>query len=272
MATASSIFTERMRKAFAAVGIGVRSSATQADSSVPTIKSGSGAPSATEPAGSLYMRTGTGALYTTTGGGSWSANAAGSDFGATGLLTDVVAESTGAAGVTVDGLLIKDAAVAPVVGGAAWANLSACATGEADTILADNLADAWTLRESTTPYLTVVTSNDLERVNFKKILALPEVITIDMADAAHAIVLGTAGAAQTKLLGNVVLCDANSAGTEALTLPTAANCDGLVIIIHNTGGEDITFPDIASLTLSTTEMAIVTCDGTSWRGGVLKLT
>lgn len=32
----------------------------------------------------------------------------GADFGSTGMLTDIVAESTSAAGVTVDGLLIKD--------------------------------------------------------------------------------------------------------------------------------------------------------------------
>lgn len=61
MATNVSIFAERLRKAFAAVGIGVRSSATQRDADVPTITSGSGAPSASEPNGSLYMRTGGGA-------------------------------------------------------------------------------------------------------------------------------------------------------------------------------------------------------------------
>ena len=70
MATALSIFAERLRKAYAAVGFGVRSSVTQADADVPTIKSGSAAPTATEPGGSLYMRT-NGGLYTTAGGGTW---------------------------------------------------------------------------------------------------------------------------------------------------------------------------------------------------------
>jgi len=249
MATASSIFAERMRKAFAAVGIGVRSSATQADSAVPQITSGSGVPTASTAKGSIYLRTG-------------GASAAEVAY----VATDTVGTWTALANTAV-------ATQVATAGGESYVvNLEASATGEALVKLADNLASAFEVKQSTNSYLKFVTSNDLERVEAKKILALPEVITIDMGDAAHAIVLGTAGAAQTKLLGNVVLCDANSTGTEALTLPTAANCDGLVLIIHNTGGEDITFPDIASLTLSTTEMAIVTCDGTSWRGGVLKLT
>jgi len=39
------------------VGIGVATSIAEAESAVPTISSGSGAPSAAEPNGSLYMRT-----------------------------------------------------------------------------------------------------------------------------------------------------------------------------------------------------------------------
>jgi len=53
----ASIFAYRYRKALAAVGLGVRTSATEADASTPTITAGSGAPSASEPNGSIYMRT-----------------------------------------------------------------------------------------------------------------------------------------------------------------------------------------------------------------------
>lgn len=55
-------FAQRLRKATAAVGFGVRSSATQDDADVPTITSGSGTPSAAEADGSLYLRT-NGAIY-----------------------------------------------------------------------------------------------------------------------------------------------------------------------------------------------------------------
>ena len=53
----ASKFAYRFRKPLAAMGIGVRPAATTADSSVPTITSGTGAPGSTEPAGSVYMRT-----------------------------------------------------------------------------------------------------------------------------------------------------------------------------------------------------------------------
>ena len=53
----ASIFAYRYRKMLGAVGLGVRTSATEADASTPTITAGSGAPSASEPNGSIYMRT-----------------------------------------------------------------------------------------------------------------------------------------------------------------------------------------------------------------------
>jgi hypothetical protein len=55
MASYISLFASRMRKAIAAVGFGVRSSDTQADSAVPLIKSGSAAASASDPDGSFYL-------------------------------------------------------------------------------------------------------------------------------------------------------------------------------------------------------------------------
>lgn len=118
MATNVSLFASRLRKAFAAVGLGVRSSATQPDSTVPLITSGTGAPSAADPDGSIYLRR-DGASATTVYvrvGGAWTAVAAdGDDFGAGGIQADAVDESTAAAGVTVDGLLIKDSSVRPDV-------------------------------------------------------------------------------------------------------------------------------------------------------------
>ena len=68
-------FAYRYRKAIAAVGLGVRPAATTADADVPTVTSGSGAPTATtEPNGSIYLRTngaiGDDSLYMRIGG-SW---------------------------------------------------------------------------------------------------------------------------------------------------------------------------------------------------------
>ncbi len=77
------------------------------DASAPTLTAGSAAPSASENTGSLYIRTSTGALYRRVGG-AWE-----TVIGAAGTLTaDTISELTAAAGVTIDGLLLKDGFVA----------------------------------------------------------------------------------------------------------------------------------------------------------------
>jgi hypothetical protein len=52
----ASIFAVRYRKAIASTKIGVRATATEADSVTATITAGDGAPTATEPNGSMYLR------------------------------------------------------------------------------------------------------------------------------------------------------------------------------------------------------------------------
>lgn len=94
------------------------------------------------------------------------------DFGSAGIKADVVAESTAAAGVTVDGLRVKDAAITPVAGGSAWADLSNCASGEGDIALRDNVADAMSVREAANLYLTFVTTNSSESIKLGKPLSV----------------------------------------------------------------------------------------------------
>lgn len=76
MAQYVSKFVNRLRKPLRAVGFGVASSTTQQDSAVPTITSGTGAPTATAPDGSVYLRTDpqgpTSSIYFW-GGGAWRA-------------------------------------------------------------------------------------------------------------------------------------------------------------------------------------------------------
>lgn len=193
-----------------------------------------------------------------------------SDFGSTGIAADVVAESTAAAGVTVDGLLIKDATIKPAAGGTAFIDLTSVATGEADVVLKDNLASAFEVREAANTYLQVVTTNDQEAVKLGKVLKFPAPTVVDMADAAHALVYGTAGAGETKLTSNIALVDPNSGqATEDLTLPAVATSVGMMLVIINTGGEGIVVKDVAAatiITLDTAQHGIVVCDGTNWFG------
>lgn len=53
----ASKFASRHRKPIAAVGIGIRTSKTEADANTPTLTAGSGAPTESEPNGSMYLRT-----------------------------------------------------------------------------------------------------------------------------------------------------------------------------------------------------------------------
>lgn len=240
------------------------------------------------------------------------------DFGSGGIAVDVIAESTAAAGVTIDGLLIKDERIQVTGAGVstgdagvtlkdnlanAWdfkestnayltfvttnsaealligkplkstagmsavLDVSSAATGESDVVLADNLASAFEIREAANTYLTFVTTNDAERINFGKLAGFGAQI-IDMADAQVALVLGTAGAGEVKLTANTLFVDANSSGTEDLLLPPEAASSGLVLDIFNTGGESIVVKEDSDtttiVTIATTKSARVGCDGTTW--------
>jgi hypothetical protein len=106
----------RGRKYIAARGVVLRLSADSVLTTDPVLHAGAGAPADDDglPDGSIYARTDGGVstgLYIKTGEAYSPLPADGNDFGAPGLETDVIAESTAAAGVTVDGLLIKDGAV-----------------------------------------------------------------------------------------------------------------------------------------------------------------
>lgn len=64
----------KFRRGLAMVGIAIKGSADEVDTTSPTITSGSGAPTATEPAGSFFIRndgTVPTSLYRSAGGGTW---------------------------------------------------------------------------------------------------------------------------------------------------------------------------------------------------------
>ena len=86
----------------------------------PSLTAGSGAPSSTKPNGSLYLRT-NGSTYQMKSD-AWNIMEGQGDFGATGLTTDVIAESTAGAGVTISmpdndsvGFAVKEAANAYII-------------------------------------------------------------------------------------------------------------------------------------------------------------
>lgn len=123
-------------------------------------------------------------------------------------------------------------------------------------------------------YFELDTRSNLERVEAQQIFSTSVITTVDMADVTHTLVLGTAGANETKLLGNIVFVDPNSTGaSEQLPGPPEANMQGVTLYIANTGGEDILFRDNANavtiVTISPNETAIVFCNGVVYRGGIM---
>jgi hypothetical protein len=205
-------------------------------------------------------------------GSAWTAIPMREVEGAAGLLSaDTISELTAATGVTIDGLRIQDSTIKPAAGGSAFVDLTACATGEGDVMVADNLAIALEVRQSTNSILKVTTTNDAERITAGYIQATTPT-TVAMADAAHTLVLGTAGANQTKLVGNLIFADPESGGaSENLQLPAAASLSGVVLHIVNTGGEGVVVLGEAAatvITLDTLQHGWVASNGTGWYGAM----
>jgi hypothetical protein len=98
----------------------------------------------------------------------------------------------------------------------------------------------------------------------------PAPTVVDMADAAGALVYGTAGAGEFKVTSNIIQVDPNSGqASEILTLPPVATSVGVMLVLINTGGEGVVVKDVATatiITLDTTQNGLVVCDGTNWRG------
>lgn len=99
------------------------------------------------------------------------AAAAAFDFSTTGIETDIVAESTSAAGVTVDGMKIKDKQI----------DVSALATGEPGIKLPANKADAFSIYDSTGDFLVFDTSTGAFSLQCLGILNLDNKLDQDIA-------------------------------------------------------------------------------------------
>lgn len=101
---------------------------------------------------------------------------------------------------------------------------------------------------------------------------LPSPTAVAMNDVAHALVLTTAGANQTRLESNLLTVDPEGV-SEILTLPPEAESDGLFILIANTAdaAETVVVEDDAAaviITLEQNEAGALWCDGVAWHGFV----
>lgn len=106
------------------------------------------------------------------------------------LKIDTIAEFTAAAGVTVDGVLLKDHRV----------QATGETTGTAGLTLTDNLASAWDVKEGTTSYLVFKTTNGAEAVQVAQRLTTTDGVASGIARTVGG-VAGVNPAASTAITG-----------------------------------------------------------------------
>jgi hypothetical protein len=192
---ATNTFFWKIRKAFRAVGFGVAPATTTADDSVPLITAGAGAASASDPAGSLRLRTNGVPEYRISS--AWQPVAvAGTAFSLGAGLTATTISGTGAATftstvTTTDGVT---SGTARRVGGVAYRSVAASAaitgTTETDTafdakypIPADTLKAGTVLRVRAQGIYTATTGNETHTLALKiGSTALCSLTLIDPAD------------------------------------------------------------------------------------------
>lgn len=172
------------------------------------------------------------------------------------------------------GAITQKGALTPAAGGTAIVDATNCATGEADIVIADNKADAFTVRNGSTPLFTLRTTDNDDRLTLSAGLLFEPAQTIDMNDTTHALVIGAAATAgQTRLTANLLLVDPNSGGaSEILKLPALVSGQSYRLTIFNTGGESIVVQTSSGgsvgggVTIHSGGYAQVGTDGTSWGG------
>lgn len=227
------------------------------DASAPTLTAGSAAPSASENTGSLYIRTSTGALYRRVGG-AWE-----TVIGAAGTLTaDTISELTSAAGVTIDGLLLKDGFVVAVDNQGVKLG-----TGVDDTISHNGTLTTWThatgnlLIDNTAAtgatLLDLGTDTNATKVAVRNNTGL-ELLSVSPTSATGGTVvaygLRAVSATAAAITTTRTLTAADSGGVfsvaktsaYAITLPTPAQGFYFKFLILDTGANAVTFSDGAA--------------------------
>jgi hypothetical protein len=119
--------------------------------------------------------------------GTFSAVNVSKDFGATGPKADAISESTSGAGVTIDGLLVKDKGI----------DASALLTGEFYLKVPTNKADALSLFDSAGDILVLDTTTGAQRLTITPAVTITGILTLAATPLVDAIAEKTSGAGVT---------------------------------------------------------------------------
>lgn len=179
----------------------ISTAATQlAMSTSPTITSGAGAPTASEPKGSVYLRTngasGAQVVYMATDSvGTWVALA--------NTTAAVAIQSAGGQSYIIDALL--------------------SATGEAIVKLADNLAIAWEFKEAANSYIKIATTDAAELITFGKNVVAGAALTVTGGLTVSSTLTRTPGASTAAAGTTTADATALPSGTSSVYPTTAAD-------------------------------------------------
>lgn len=123
----------------------------------------------------------------------------------------------------------------------AW-DVSAALTGAAYVALGGNLASALDFKQGATSYLKLVTTTNAARVKLGVLRADADAVTVTIA-ANHTLVLGTAGANQTRLTGQVLFLNNTSGSSKDLTFPAWSTIANIPIHAVNIGSDSVVLKD-----------------------------
>ena len=141
-------------------------------------------------------------------------------------------------------------------GATVFADVSAMATGTAKVKMRDNAPKAFVFAEDANEYLSFRTTDGAESILLGRSITFTT-MSITMAATPHALVFGTAGSNETKVIGNLILVNAGAA-RRVLRLPPTASSSGLVLIVMNVGSDAF---EIATSTGSTVVAAVASGKG-----------
>lgn len=146
-------------------------------------------------------------------------------------------------------------------------NLAACATGEADIVLGDNLASAAMFREAANEYLSFVTTNSSEAVKVSQDLDLDASLDMDgvtaTIDLSGAISIDAVGNSNVTIdAGNLVLETTTSGAVDINAAGNFTMDAGGTLSMAGVGNSDVTV-DAGNLTLQTTSSGGITLTAAS---------
>lgn len=162
------------------------------------------------------------------------------DFGSTGIKADVIAESTGAAGVTVDGLLLKDGFVVALDNQGIKIG-----TGVDDTISHNGTLTTWT-------HITgnlVIDNTLVTGATYFDLGTDTSATSWGVRNNSGSVLLGITGAGLATLAGSLVVNDSGALKFGSPGTDVVFTADGTDVVVTATG--DLVFADAVDLKIGT---------------------